>query len=57
MCLESTVADIKKKTLLSHPNYNIEFTLQTDASERAVGSVLFQRNNMIEFHSSKLIPS
>ena len=39
---------------MNHPNYSLPFELQTDASERAVGSVLLQKDKIIGFHSAKL---
>lgn len=46
--------DIKAQTLLSTPDYNKYFTLETDASAYSVGAILYQEHKLIELYSKKL---
>ncbi|KAG0442766.1 Transposon Tf2-9 polyprotein [Dictyocoela muelleri] len=46
--------EIKRKTLLYHPDVNQDFKLITDASDRTIGSILIQENKLIGLFSHKL---
>ena len=48
------VSEIKQQTLLSYPNWLYEFTLETDASNYAIGAVLKQKGKLIGFFSYTL---
>ena len=49
--------DIKTNTLLSHPDYSLDFEMECDASNRAIGCILKQGENIIGFYSKKLSTS
>ncbi|KAG0441126.1 Retrovirus-related Pol polyprotein from transposon gypsy [Dictyocoela muelleri] len=55
--LSQIVNDIESKVKLIYPNLNIDFTLDTDASEQAIGAVLSQEGNSIGFYSLKFTES
>ncbi|KAG0441317.1 Retrovirus-related Pol polyprotein from transposon 17.6 [Dictyocoela muelleri] len=44
---------IKAKPILKYPDLNKEFQLETDASDRAIGSILKQNNHIVGFYSHK----
>jgi hypothetical protein len=44
---------IKRNTLLNYPNTKEPFTMETDASDFAVGAVLMQNNKTIGLYSAK----
>ena len=54
---QSLMEEIKKRTLLAHPNYNKNFELECDASDRAIGCVLRQQEKILAFYSKKLTPT
>lgn len=45
--------EIKKNTLLNFPDLNESFTLETDASKEALGSIIYQKNKIIGIYSKK----
>ena len=51
--VERLTCDIKESTLLNHPNQHEPFTSQTDASEKALGSVFLQNGKLIAIFSKK----
>ncbi|KAG0435655.1 Transposon Tf2-9 polyprotein [Dictyocoela muelleri] len=51
--IKSIIEEIKKKPMLHHPNLNLPFILQCDASKFGIGSVLMQNNKIIALYSSK----
>ncbi|KAG0435690.1 Transposon Tf2-9 polyprotein, partial [Dictyocoela muelleri] len=51
--LQEIFDEIKNSPILTYPDINSEFNLETDASDRAIGSVLKQNNNIIGFYSHK----
>ena len=55
--LHSIFDEKKNKIFLSHPNLDIPFTIQTDASDSGIGAILTQNNNIIGLYSYKLSPS
>ncbi|KAG0441787.1 Transposon Tf2-11 polyprotein [Dictyocoela muelleri] len=55
--LSQIVNDIESNVKLTYPNSNIDFTLDTDASEQAIGAVLSQEGNPIGFYSHKFTES
>lgn len=55
--LNSIVNQIEQHIVLSYPNYNSTFELQTDASDYAIGAVLIQPQGIIGIFSKKLLPA
>ncbi|KAG0442136.1 Transposon Tf2-9 polyprotein [Dictyocoela muelleri] len=51
------INQIRNAPILKYPNPYYEFTLQTDASDRAIGSVLSQNDNPVAFYSHKFTPT
>lgn len=49
--------EIEKETCLKYPDYNLPFTLQTDASDYGICGVLTQGESIIGFFSRKLSPA
>jgi transposase InsO family protein len=45
---------ISKEVLLSFPDYNLPFELETDASDKQLGAVLRQGEKILAFYSKKL---
>ena len=45
---------IKQRALLSHPNFEEDFTQSTDASDQGLGAVLTQNSKILGFYSIKL---
>lgn len=45
--------EIVKQTILEYPDFNKDFTLQCDASEKGYGAVLYQDNKLIGIFSGK----
>ena len=47
------ISEIKKKTLLTYPDFSKDFNLDADASKTRGGSILRQQNSLIGFYSTK----
>ena len=52
--LDQIYSEIKQQVLLSYPEMNKEFTIETDSSDYAIGGVVYQDNKLIGLYSSKL---
>lgn len=52
--LRNIFGEIKKGICLAYPDYSKEFTIQTDASEHAIGGILKQDNKLLGLFSKKL---
>ena len=52
--VEKVINEIRQGTLLNFPEPGKEYTLFTDASNYAIGSVLLQDKKTIGFYSSRL---
>ena len=48
---------VSRETLLTYPNFNEIFEIQTDASQTQLGVVISQKGKPISFYSRKLDPS
>ncbi|KAG0432947.1 Retrovirus-related Pol polyprotein from transposon 17.6 [Dictyocoela muelleri] len=46
--------EIKKSPTLSYPNFSKDFYIDTDASFRAIGSIIYQERGIIALYSHKL---
>ncbi|KAG7367309.1 reverse transcriptase RNA-dependent DNA polymerase [Nitzschia inconspicua] len=51
---EDTKRMVAKEVLLSYPDPNKPFTIETDASDTQIGAVILQDNKPVAFHSRKL---
>ncbi|KAG7372934.1 reverse transcriptase RNA-dependent DNA polymerase [Nitzschia inconspicua] len=51
---EDTKRMVAKEALLSYPDPNTPFTIETDASNTQIGAVILQDNKPVAFHSRKL---
>ncbi|KAG0435920.1 Transposon Tf2-6 polyprotein, partial [Dictyocoela muelleri] len=51
--LKKIYEEIKEQTLLHYPDIKKPFTIETDASERAMGAILKQNNNIVGIYSYK----
>ncbi|KAG0430880.1 Retrovirus-related Pol polyprotein from transposon [Dictyocoela muelleri] len=57
LLVKKVLQEIKKKTLLVHPDINDEFILECDASNNTIGFALKQNGNPIGFFSKTLSKS
>ena len=48
---------LSRETLLAFPNFDLPFTIHTDASKTQLGAVISQNNTPIAFYSRKLNPA
>lgn len=53
--IERIIEDIKKNTLLHHPDISKPFTLSTDASNEGLGAILEQEGKVVGLYSHKLL--
>lgn len=51
--IKAILSEIKQETLLKYPDLNKNFVIETDASDIAMGAVLFQENKIVGLYSSK----
>ncbi|KAG0437254.1 Retrovirus-related Pol polyprotein from transposon 17.6 [Dictyocoela muelleri] len=54
---DKTINQIKNAPILKYPDPKLKFTLETDASDLAIGSILEQKDNLIAFYSHKFTTS
>lgn len=52
-CVEDVIKRIKEQTLLAYSDYSKPFRIETDASEKGMGAVLYQENQIIGLYSHK----
>ncbi|KAG0435946.1 Transposon Tf2-9 polyprotein [Dictyocoela muelleri] len=49
--------DLKKAPILKYPDHTQDFILETDASDRAIGAVLKQKDEIVGLYSHKFSPA
>ncbi|MGL5707932.1 MAG: reverse transcriptase domain-containing protein [Aeromonas sp.] len=54
--IDSVYEKIENATILSYPNFNEPFYLDVDASEKGIGSILYQDKKLIGIFSKKFTP-